>query len=405
MASSINASTSGPGGVITTADNSGILQLQSGGVTQATISSSGLSTPAASTINTANTFGFKNRLINGNMVIDQRNAGASVTGVVGSVFATDRWKFYCSQASKITLQQNAGSITPPSGYTNYLGATVISAYSPVTNDEFDIYQNIEGLNMSDLAWGTANAKTITISFQVYSSLTGTFGGALRNSAGNRSYPFSYTVNSANTWTSVSIIIPGDTTGTWLTNNSTGVSLIFSAGAGSNLLGTAGSWAGANYVGATGQINLVSTNGATFYFTGVQLEVGSQATSFDFRSYTTELQLCQRYLPAWNIASSGQTGSLGPCYYYSTANAGWCLPLPVTARVPPTGITFSSASAFQIDSVGSNVCTNLSISSTSQYAIGINSTDAGANSAGWGGRVRWSGGTGAVGQLLATGCEL
>ena len=238
--------------------------------------------------------GMKSRIINGSMVIDQRNAGASVTPASGS-YTLDRWVFYVSQTSKFTTQQNAGSVTPPTGFTNYLGVTSSSAYSVVTGDYFGLVQNIEGFNTADLGWGSANAKTVTLSFQVYSSLTGTFGGVLKNSASNRTYPFTYTVSSANTWTTISITIAGDTTGTWIgATNGIGIQLIFGLSVGSTYSGTAGSWSGGNYLSATGATSVVGTNGATFYITGVQLEKGSTATSFDYRPYGTELQLCQRY---------------------------------------------------------------------------------------------------------------
>jgi len=253
----------------------------------------------------------RNRIINGAMVIDQRNNGASVS-VQG--YTVDRFVILISQASKLTVQQNAGSITPPAGFVNYLGITSSSAYSITSSDAFTLVQPIEGLNTYDLAWGTVNAKTVTLSFQVYSSLTGTFGGALKNSANTRSYPFSYTISSANTWTSISVTIAGDTTGTWLTNNGIGVQVKFGLGVGSTLSGTAGAWAGTNYDSATGSVSIVGTSGATFYITGVQLEVGSSATGYEYRQYQQELALCQRYyqiLPTWSYdgyaAASGQFG--------------------------------------------------------------------------------------------------
>jgi hypothetical protein len=236
--------------------------------------------------------GFKNRLINGAMVIDQRNAGASVTA--NGVYTLDRWVAFNSQTSKYTVQRNAGAVTPPVGFINYLGATSSSAYSVLTGDYFFINQAIEGLNVSDLAWGTASAHTVTLSFQVRSSLTGTFGGALKNGGSNRSYPFTYTISSANTWTTISVTIPGDTSGTWATDNTVGINVQFGLGAGATFSGTAGAWAAGNFVTATGATSVVGTNGATFYVTGVQLEKGVTATSFDYRPYGTELQLCQRY---------------------------------------------------------------------------------------------------------------
>jgi hypothetical protein len=239
------------------------------------------------------TTGFKNRIINGNMVIDQRNAGASVT-IVGGPYTLDRWKAYSSPSSKYSVQQNAGSVTPPAGFTNYLGCTSLSAYSITSGDYFFLMQRVEGYNIADLAWGTANAKTVTVSFWVYSSLTGTFGGVIQNDNSDRSYPFTYTISAANTWEQKSVTIAGPTSGTWLTTNGTGLSLLLGLGVGSTYSGTAGIWGNANYLGATGATSVVGTNGATFYLTGVQLEVGTTATNFDFRSYGTELSLCQRY---------------------------------------------------------------------------------------------------------------
>ena len=237
--------------------------------------------------------GMRNRIINGDMRIDQRNAGASVTPT-NQQYTLDRWYTGVAQTSKLTIQQNAGSVTPPAGFTNYLGITSSSAYSVTSTDFFYVQQTVEGFNIADLGWGTANAQTVTLSFWVRSSLTGTFSGTLRNYAGNRTYPFTYTINSANTWEKETITIPGDTTGTWTTTNSGGVDVGFSVGAGSSRSGTAGAWAGAAYYAATGATSVVGTNGATFYITGVQLEKGSAATAFENRSFATELFLCMRY---------------------------------------------------------------------------------------------------------------
>lgn len=238
--------------------------------------------------------GFKNRIINGDMRIDQRNAGALINPAISN-YNVDRWQYYQSQTSKGSIGQNAGAITPPTGFTNYLGFTSSSAYSIAATDQFFIRQKIEGFNISDLGWGTVNAKTVTLSFWVYSSLTGTFGGALQNSASNRNYPFTYTISSANTWEQKTVTIAGDTTGTWLTDNGRGISLVFSLGTGSTYSATAGAWSSSAFLtSATGATSVVGTNGATFYITGVQLEVGDTATSFDNRSIGQELSLCQRY---------------------------------------------------------------------------------------------------------------
>ena len=240
-----------------------------------------------------NATNFKNRFINGNFTIDQYNAGASITPTSGQ-YVIDRWFWQTSPASKFTFQQNAGSVTPPAGFTNYSGFTSTSAYSIGSGDYFLFAQKIEGLNIADLGWGTANAKTITISAWVRSSLTGTFGGVVINSAANRCYPFSYIISSANTWTQVSITIVGDTSGTWLTTNGIGLWVRFCLGADPTTLGTAGAWGSTNYLGPTGQVNVAQANGATWYITGVQLEVGSLATGFEYNDYGRQLIQCQRY---------------------------------------------------------------------------------------------------------------
>jgi hypothetical protein len=280
---------------------------------------------------TTGQIGFKNRIINGAMVIDQRNAGASVTPTAGQ-YTLDRWVANVSQASKFSVQQNAGSVTPPVGFTNYLGVTSLSAYSIGAGDYFSMYYQIEGYNVADLGWGTANAKTVTLSFQVYSSLTGTFGGVFQNSASDRSYPFTYSIPTANTWTTISVTIAGDTSGTWLKTNGIGISIKFSLGTGSTYSGTAGSWSGVNYQSATGATSVVGTSGATFYITGVQLEIGSAATTFDFRSYGTELALCQRY---YTLIASGSGKDISASCYYSSTQMGGNICLPVQMRTNPS----------------------------------------------------------------------
>jgi len=271
--------------------------------------------------------GFKSRIINGGMVIDQRNAGASVSTASGTfVYTLDRFRIDYTQTSKFTVQQNAGSITPPTGFANYLGATSASAYSVTSTDQFTITQFIEGYNIADLAWGTASAATVTLSFWVYSSLTGTFGGAITNIS-VRSYPFTYSIPTANTWTKISVTIAGDTSGTWVTTNARALAVYFSLGCGSTNSGTAGSWSSGGYASATGATSVVGTNGATFYITGVQLEKGSTATSFDYRPYGTELMLCQRYYETGKNYLLQAPGSLNA--------VGQTVGFRVTKRATPT----------------------------------------------------------------------
>ncbi len=282
---------------------------------------------------------FKNKLINGQFQIDQRNAGASVS-VSGGAYTLDRWNYDPSASlSWYTFQQNGGSVTPPAGFSNYLGITSTGANTPTSGQFSVVAQYIEGFNTADLAFGTANAVAVTLSFWIRSSLTGTFGGALQNSAVNRSYPFTYTISSANTWEKKSITIAGDTSGTWIgATNGVGLRLVFNLGTGSTYQGTAGAWAGADYRSATGATNISATNGATWYVTGVQLEKGSTATSFDYRPYGTELMLCQRYYQSIAYTANSIL-AVGLCT--TTTNQECTIILLQTMRSNPT-ITLPSA---------------------------------------------------------------
>jgi len=282
--------------------------------------------------------GFRNRIINGDMRIDQRNAGASVTGNNG-IYTLDRFFAYASQNTKYSVQRNAGSVTPPSGFTNYLGVTSTSSYSVVSSDYFAISQGIEGFNISDFAWGTSSAKSITLSFWVRSSLTGTFGGSVAG-GGGRYYIFSYSINSANTWEQKTITIAGDTSGTWASDNTAGFYLNVCLGAGSTYLGTTGSWGTTNLFGPTGQTSVVGTNGATFYITGVQLEAGSTATDFERRPIGTELALCQRYFNRYGgVTSASGYAGIASGVIASSTQAEVVSFLPVAMRSSPT-ISFS-----------------------------------------------------------------
>jgi hypothetical protein len=305
------------------------------------------------------TTGFKNKLINGNMVIDQRNAGASINPTDGQ-YSVDRWKCRRDLTSKYTIQQ---STTAPTGFSNSILVTSSSAYSVPSSGYYFLLQAIEGFNTADLGWGTANAKTVTLSFQVYSSLTGTFGGSLNNSAENYSYPFSYSIPTANTWTTISVTIAGPTAGTWIgSTNGNGINVNFGLGVGSSLSGTAGAWAAAGYYSATGATSVVGTSGATFYLTGCQLEVGTTATNFDFRSIGTELILCQRYFQKFLGTESAEILQwFGTAY--TTTGAEGPLTFKQTMRTAPTftsstlritdGATNYGSGTFAMDSIGVN----------------------------------------------------
>ena len=299
----------------------------------------------------------KNRIINGGMVIDQRNAGASTTPTA-SGYTLDRWRAGLSVASKFSVQQSS---TAPTGFTKSTLLTSTSAYTVGASEQFQFAQIIEGYNIADFGFGASSAATITLSFWARSSLTGTFGLAIRNGDSSRIYCPTYTISSANTWEQKTVTIPGDVTGTWATDNTAGLIVYFNLGMGSGFQGTANVWQAGTYYGPTGATNLVSTNGATLYITGVQLEKGSTATSFDYRPYGTELALCQRYYYRW---TSGQTGAVlcNMSAYNSTSAWGKILDLPVTMRAIPTCTAVGTFRAYPSNGSGGVAFTSTGISS-------------------------------------------
>jgi len=307
----------------------------------------------------------RNRIINGDMRIDQRNAGTEVNPAVNGTYYPDRWKAATSAASKFKIGQNAGAVTPPTGFINYLGLTSLSAYTVGASEVFGVIQVIEGLNVADLGWGTASAATVTLSFWVRSSLTGTFGGSLRNDGGTRSYPFTYTISVANTWEQKTVTIAGDTSGTWLTTNGTGINLIFSIGSGSTLSTTSGAWAAGNYTSATGATSVVGTSGATFYVTGVQLEVGTVATPFERQIYNAQLAQCQRY---FQLMDMGYVYGYAPSGNQITSNYTFPVAMRTTATIAVvTNPTFGSGTAVTSYQATSRITAFFMTSNAGPYA--------------------------------------
>jgi hypothetical protein len=341
---------------------------------------------------------FRNRIINGAMVIDQRNAGASVAlGAGVTAYSADRFRIENNTTGTATAQQVSDA---PTGFSNSLKYTVTATDASLASTENAfIQQNIEGFNTADLSFGTASAKTITISFWVKSSLTGTFGGSIINNSYSRLYPYSYTILAANTWEYKTVTISGDTTGTWIgATNSIGLRLMFCLAAASDRVATAGAWTTSLGFGPTGQTNLMATNGATWQITGVQLEVGSTATSFDYRPYGTELALCQRYCPVWETTANGDSLAVGQVYGSTTGLVD--LPYPVTPRVKATGIS-TTGSFVLLNSTASGLSATLTFNTSSLASMRIvgtvssglttgNATGLGASSAS---------------KIIANGCEL
>ena len=304
-------------------------------------------------ISPENTFGFRNRIINGAMVIDQRNAVVTTSGA----YIVDRFANTQSGGGIISL---AKSTTAPTGFTSSLSGTVTTPDSSIAaGDIYRLYQYIEGYNCADFGFGTASASTITVSFWVRSSIIGTYCLGLQNASFNRGYAANYTINTANTWEYKTVTIAGDTTGTWATDNTAGIAVFWDLGSGTTWNQTANTWAATNTWKTSSQTNWISTNGATFYITGVQLEVGSNATSFEYRPYGTELQLCYRYYRRYTGAGT----MVGVGSFLNTTNAyRWGFNLDIPMRVTPT-VLLNTSQGWGGNSLGGTATIATSYSTT------------------------------------------
>jgi hypothetical protein len=275
--------------------------------------------------------GRRNLIINGAMAFSQRNGTSLITlNSGGSVlYEFDRWARQVYQNGKLTLQQVTDA---PSGFSYSIKATTASAITGSGSDYYMIRQPIEGFNSAHLAYGTSSARTTTLSFWVKSTLTGQWSGSIKNAAGNRAYTFPYYINSPSTWEYKTVIIPGDTSGTWVgSTNGTGLAVMYDLGTSrADLHGTLNSWTATNSYGSSTGVKLVQNASATWQVTGVQLELGKVATPFEHRSYGEELALCERYfqkVPIYNESILGQA--------YSTTAARFPIQLPVQMRATPT----------------------------------------------------------------------
>ena len=304
------------------------------GITTPDLESAGPVTGSAltiggSNISAANSLGFRNRIINGDMRIDQRNNGASVTIPTGaSTYTVDRWQTNKDTAGiTLTAQQSS---TAPAGFKSSLLFTASVGGSPTSLQYLSFQQKIEGLNVSDLEFGTVNASAVTLSFWVRSSIAGTYAIALKNPANDRSYVATYTINTANTFEQKTITIAGDTTGTWLSTNGIGIRVGFDLGSGSGYNTTAGAWQAGDFFRTSGTVNWGGTIGATFYITGVQLEAGTVATPFERRDYGRELIMCQRYYESVYLSVNTYAAQWTGVEFFGVG-----VPFKTTKRVAPT----------------------------------------------------------------------
>jgi hypothetical protein len=325
-----------------------------------------MTTESGYSLGAGNASSFKNRIINGGMVIDQRNAGASITVTNTTAYPVDRWPLDV-YGSTGAISGQRSTVAPP-GFTNSLLLTVVTTRTAIAADFFAVGQRIEGFNAADLGWGTANAQTITLSFWARASVTGNYAVSLRNNDASRSYVTSITINSANTYEYKTLTIVGDTTGTWGTTNGIGINLSIDLGTGSTYqTATANAWQAGNFVALTSGVRFVANAGATLYITGVQLEVGTVATSFDYRPYGTELALCQRYYTKFTSFGSSFAG-IGCGVVEATTGSSVVVKYPVTMRASPTASQFNTG---LYDGGGVRAVTSLSTNYTGNDALNIN----------------------------------
>jgi hypothetical protein len=292
-----------------------------------------------------------NRIINGDMRIDQRNGGGVVAVTSGNpAYALDRFFSSGSQVGKLNIQRINGPATAAVGFPYYLNVSSLTAYIPLATDAFGINQAIEGDMISDLLWGTANAQPVTLSFWANTTVPGTYSGSIANGDGSRSYPFTF--NLTGTWQKIIVNIPGDIAGTWILNgNSRSMLVRWDMGSGANFRAAAGVWQNGNIVGVTGSVSLVSNIGTSVALTGVKLEIGNIATIFNQQSLAKSLIDCQRYFNT-SYLGSGAIGTLTANgmiqYFFNGVSTATLLRgvsmiyFPVSMRASPTMIYYSPA---------------------------------------------------------------
>jgi hypothetical protein len=273
------------------------------------------------------------------MQVVQRNANTTSITTAG-YYSPDRWKIEIGTAGTWTMNVDSAGVNRagPNEFGNSCNLICTTADSSLaTGDYFILAQYIEGLNLQQIKKGTANAESLTVSFWAKSSNTGTFICELVDLDNSRQCSKSYTISTAGTWERKTLTFPADTTGRFDNDNAGGLALDFWLAAGTTY--TSGSldtvWAPAtNANRAVGQFNLAGNINNYFAITGVQLEVGSVATPFEVRPYTTELQLCQRYFYSVGGESVTETaGGVGIAYITTYAFA--TVTFPVTMRTEPT----------------------------------------------------------------------
>ena len=292
------------------------------------------SPPAFETISTSDTLSYRNRIINGAMEVNQRGNTTSVTGGVDAYYL-DRWKATCGGGGGFDVTQATDA---PAGLVKSLKVTVTSADSDIQSSNWArVYTKLEGNTTADFAWGISEAKTATVSFWVKSSLTGNFAFAIGNDgqSGYQSYQTQYAISTANTWEKKTITISNATGGTFAVDHTKGICLFWGLKGGSQFNATQNQWNTTDTWFPANSVQVVATNAATWFITGVQFELGSTATDFEYRTYANELLRCQRYY--YKITPGGNGDEFAVGYNTNTAMCRPTIQFPVNMRIAPTAI--------------------------------------------------------------------
>ena len=343
---------------------------------------------------------FKNLIINGDMQIAQRATAATASGGDSIAYTTlDRFGFTNSLNGGYTSAQTALSAADQAttGQVKTLDIQCTTADTSILAADYAaVQQKIEAQNCQHLLWGTSAAKKLTVSFYIKSNLTGTTCGTIvKNDSTTYYYPFEFTINSANTWEKKSVVIEPDSNiqssaGAIANDNGVGLQLFINLALGSDSTGgTNRTWTTSAKYATSNQLNFLSSTDNDLFLTGVQLEVGDQATEFEYLPHDVQLQRCMRYYQKIADHSEVDSASIGDGYYYSSSVIMSTLRWPVPMRAAPTAdqVTGTNYYAFQRAGTTDNF-DGLSLASFDTRACRIY-VDSGA-----------SGTTGQAGRLLA-----
>lgn len=277
--------------------------------------------------------GRKNMVINGDMRIFQRNNSGNVPNA--STYYLDRWKLRNSSSGTLYITQQNGTSGPP-GFRSWMlvecdGADTSPGISAYTR----IQQYIEGYNCF-MDWGYGNTDYITVSFWVKSTTTGVYTFGVEDGDASPIYLQDYTIDQPNVWEKKVLHVPPPKEGTWKgADNGVGARLTWTLMAGSQQVQTGNTWVTSYGMSTGNQVNFLADTNNNFYITGVQVEVGRNATDFEYRSYGEELALCQRYYT--KIIPGAENIDLGLGWAITSSSAIASIPFPTSMRISPSAL--------------------------------------------------------------------